>query len=979
ITGINPDTHELQGRIASDCHSEFSYTRLTFGASPLALLSSSNMPGQQFLAHPKQIFEGPISVLKTLAIPNKSLQLFKLIEENYPESRGYTCNLIQDHNGYLTAKIKDKQQKIVSLFAEEPYRYLKTDNDHIRFSQSSSNYDDNGNITAIFSPKYTECSLDNEKNKLGRFFSYSDTGELLKITDPDAGISIFLYDQKTTLCAAQLQFSLKNLWGYCLLFDYDMQNRTRAIRYCDFDEIKNLLPAIRATNATQALSTEDIELICENLLNVEFELLSTAGRILTQSMISDDCSELFQRGKLANFSNYSLLSTSENDFNLSYEENYNYVNSSTLKKTTTLESNESDVIIYHADTKKRINKIDYPATNDQTLQIIYNYNSLDQITAISLGQQGLDEKIIANFSYTANGNLENEQHIKTLFSRNFTYNDAGLLQSIDDPYLTEKIYFTEHAYGNDNYYDGRVSATEFTAKWLDNGFSFRSELKAKLIEANKPFRDMTLFKAQEALEHDVEKYLFSLETANYLDKNGKLLKPIDSLLANDIAITVDRPVSDSIVQQNFCQRYGHQYEYTADSQLVAAKYSIGDETNTLKRLTPKLIMEKTGLPITTTTSLWKALNEAVFITENGAFLLSLYNTELDTDLDKYKAYIPNICKLLQYYYCNNQVIALENFQQYFCTWRATAPALINVDKKVAENIWDCLQEKNYLSPTNQVTNRFLSPELLAICEKSGISQSNFPSLIQLFVSNNGKNLGSSPNDVNVFEIDPNGNLEKYYVGSTRNKLQFDSAGNQLQLLTSTNCGKQTINSFVYDTCGNITQARHKNLEKIVYDPILKRPVFVEKTDGTIIQYAYDHKGLRVLKRLRTSDNHIHERHYIYNEQNQVLVERYFEDEILKTETAYIYGPIGLFGFIQNNAYFSVVKDHEGSVRLIIDENKAVVASFDYLPYGQLARHSGQIELLNYRYTGQEWDEDLSLYNFRARLYDPDLGRFYQVD
>uniref|UniRef100_A0A914DJS4 RHS repeat-associated core domain-containing protein n=1 Tax=Acrobeloides nanus TaxID=290746 RepID=A0A914DJS4_9BILA len=33
----------------------------------------------------------------------------------------------------------------------------------------------------------------------------------------------------------------------------------------------------------------------------------------------------------------------------------------------------------------------------------------------------------------------------------------------------------------------------------------------------------------------------------------------------------------------------------------------------------------------------------------------------------------------------------------------------------------------------------------------------------------------------------------------------------------------------------------------------------------------------------------------------------------------------------------------------------------------------------YRYTGQEWDEETGLYNYHARLYDLNIGRFYQLD
>jgi hypothetical protein len=35
--------------------------------------------------------------------------------------------------------------------------------------------------------------------------------------------------------------------------------------------------------------------------------------------------------------------------------------------------------------------------------------------------------------------------------------------------------------------------------------------------------------------------------------------------------------------------------------------------------------------------------------------------------------------------------------------------------------------------------------------------------------------------------------------------------------------------------------------------------------------------------------------------------------------------------------------------------------------------------INYVYIGQEYDEEMGLYNYHSRLYDPVIGRFYQVD
>jgi RHS repeat-associated protein len=97
-------------------------------------------------------------------------------------------------------------------------------------------------------------------------------------------------------------------------------------------------------------------------------------------------------------------------------------------------------------------------------------------------------------------------------------------------------------------------------------------------------------------------------------------------------------------------------------------------------------------------------------------------------------------------------------------------------------------------------------------------------------------------------------------------------------------------------------------------------------------------------------------------------------------TAYIYGPRGLLGFIRNGAFHSVWTDHSGSIRLVLKDGQ-VVAAYDYLPYGQLMRSYGSDPAAEifYRYTGQEWDEETGLYNYHARLYDPDIGRFYQPD
>lgn len=73
-----------------------------------------------------------------------------------------------------------------------------------------------------------------------------------------------------------------------------------------------------------------------------------------------------------------------------------------------------------------------------------------------------------------------------------------------------------------------------------------------------------------------------------------------------------------------------------------------------------------------------------------------------------------------------------------------------------------------------------------------------------------------------------------------------------------------------------------------------------------------------------------------------------------------------------------VRVDPGSTRVLVVENGTVAAYYDYAPFGNLMRSGVNTEIA-YRFTGQEYDAESGLHNYRARLYDSDLGRFYAVD
>jgi RHS repeat-associated protein len=66
-------------------------------------------------------------------------------------------------------------------------------------------------------------------------------------------------------------------------------------------------------------------------------------------------------------------------------------------------------------------------------------------------------------------------------------------------------------------------------------------------------------------------------------------------------------------------------------------------------------------------------------------------------------------------------------------------------------------------------------------------------------------------------------------------------------------------------------------------------------------------------------------------------------------------------------------DHLNSTRVITGTQSSLA---NYQPFGRAISDASTV---HYKFTGQEWDAETSLYNYGARLYDPALGRFMSAD
>jgi RHS repeat-associated protein len=142
-------------------------------------------------------------------------------------------------------------------------------------------------------------------------------------------------------------------------------------------------------------------------------------------------------------------------------------------------------------------------------------------------------------------------------------------------------------------------------------------------------------------------------------------------------------------------------------------------------------------------------------------------------------------------------------------------------------------------------------------------------------------------------------------------------------------------------------------------------------EGEVWHYAYDAFGRRVSKQgPDTRIGFVWDRNVIIHEiENERLASTWMFDH-------YTFKPLCT---LQNGMFYSVIPDHLGTPRELVDEKGRIAWSASYSSWGEIAEKNPQRVDCPIRFQGQWYDEESGLHYSRFRYYDPTTGRYISQD
>ena len=179
-------------------------------------------------------------------------------------------------------------------------------------------------------------------------------------------------------------------------------------------------------------------------------------------------------------------------------------------------------------------------------------------------------------------------------------------------------------------------------------------------------------------------------------------------------------------------------------------------------------------------------------------------------------------------------------------------------------------------------------------------------------------------------------------------------------------------AYTYDNNGNLLSKDDAGgTTSYVWDPENRLTSVTLPGSGETVSFQYDPFGRRIYKSSPYGTTI-----FVYDGIN--VIEEVSADGSLVALYTHGLNMDEPLAMLRGNTMRYYLADGLGSVTSLTDAKGNLTSTYQYDSFGNLTASTGSI-FNPFRYTGREFDTETGLYFYRARYYDPSIGRFISED